>query len=156
MSIENIATENYDLCIKECDYLEDKTIWIVNLSNSLTVFQDDNRSGKEPVAWKRLSDYCNNENVDIVSMLLRFRSNQKILPEDEDVKGYYFAYGAHKEFDEARTRAHYVCGYASGNNVHCEWYSTPELISTRDVSRRYNQQDIDDKRLILKQAFIND
>lgn len=154
MPTETIATEDYGLCIEECDYLEDKTIWVVNLSNGLTVFQDDERSGKEPIAWKRLADYCNSEGVDIVAMYLQFRSNRKIMPEGENIEGYYFAYGAHKEFDERITRMHYVAGTVDQGRLNTEWYTTPELLSTkRKSSRKPDQSDIDDKRLILKQSF---
>ena len=54
MSIQEIAEQDYGLCTEECGFLEDKTIWVAVLSNGLTVYQDDERSGKEPIAWKRL------------------------------------------------------------------------------------------------------
>ena len=154
MNTEAVATQDYGLCTEDCDYLEDKSIWVVNLSNSLTVFQDDDRSGKEPVAWKRLWDYCNSELVDIVAMYLQFRSNRKMMPEGDNIQGYYFAYGAHKEFDEHITRMHYVSGYVEEGRLNTEWYRTPELLSTkRKISRTPEESDIQDKRLILKHEF---
>ena len=75
MPIQEIAEQNYGLCTEECDFLEDKTIWVAVLSNGLTIYQDDERSGKEPVAWKRLKEYCQSESLNIVGMHLKFRSH---------------------------------------------------------------------------------
>ena len=153
MTEEQIAQENYGLCIEDCSFLEDKTIWVASLSNGIFVYQDDNRSGKEPVAWKRLADYCNSENVDISGMYIKFRSHVIQMPDGEDVEGYYFCYGAHKEFDETMTRYHYVCGICQNQKLKYDWYTTPELIRTKSKKRNYNQDDIKSKKLILKQSF---
>ena len=152
--IEKIAEDEYGLCIAECDFLEDKSIWIAELSNGITVYQDDNRSGKETVAWKRLGIYCESENVDISGMRLRFRSHVVHIESGDDIDGYYFAYGAHKEFDEQVTRAHYVCGFCRQGIINCSWYSIPELLLTRDSTRKTNSDDIKDGRLILNQTLI--
>tara|TARA_R110000824_G_scaffold89045_6_gene218596 strand:+ start:3130 stop:3591 length:462 start_codon:yes stop_codon:yes gene_type:complete len=149
MTIEKIAEQQYGLCIEDCDYLEDKAIWVASLSNGLLVHQDDYRSGKEPIAWKRLGRYCKLESIDISGMYLKFRSH--IIPSPDEADGYYFAYGAHKEFDENHTRQHYVFGYAVDKNVHYGWYANPELILTKERTRKINKDDVNDQRLILRQ-----
>ena len=115
--------------------------------------QDDYRSGKEPIAWKRLSKYCHEEAVDIIGMYLKFRSHVIPMPDGDSVQGYYFAYGAHREFDETITRQHYVCGVAENERLHYAWYTTPELIETKKHKRKIILDDTDDGRLILKHAF---
>ena len=81
------AENNYGLCIEDCDFLEDKTIWVAVLSNGLTVYQDDNRSGKEKVAWKRLGRYCSEKHIDVIGMYLKFRSHVKRRPDGDDIEG---------------------------------------------------------------------
>ena len=149
MSIEQTAKNNYGLCIEDCSFLEDKTIWVVVLSNGLTVHQDDERSGKEAVAWKRLARYCKSESVNIIGMHLKFRSHVIPIESGEHIQGYYFAYGAHKEFDENITKHCYVCGCCKNGLISYTWYKTPELLKMRQQSRAYRQDDIDDSRLIL-------
>lgn len=155
MTAEQIAAQDYGLCTEECDFLEDKTIWVVSLSNGIIAYQDDNRSGKDPVAWRRLSNYCKSENVDISGMYLKFRSHVIQMLDGDDVEGYYFCYGAHKEFDETITRSHYVSGICQNGKLKYEWYTTPELIKTKTKKRKYNQDDIESGKLILKQSFTD-
>ena len=143
------AENNYGLCIEDCDFLEDKTIWVAILSNGLTVYQDDERSGKEPEAWKRLNGYCQAESLNIVGMHLKFRSHVIPIERGDEIEGYYFAYGAHKEFDAHITKHCYVCGFCKNGLISYAWYKTPELIQMREYSRPYRADDIEDGRLIL-------
>jgi len=149
MISEEVAKNDYGLCIEDCSFLEDKTIWVAVLSNGLTVYQDDERSGKEPVAWKRLFKYCKEQPADIIGMHLKFRSNVIPIESGSHVEGYYFAYGAHREFDENITKHCYVCGFCKNGLISYCWYKTPELLEMRSHSRQYRQDDIDDCRLIL-------
>ena len=154
MSIQDIATEDYQLCIEHCDFLEEKTIWVAAISNGLVVMQDDYRSGRvEPIAWKRLSKYCGEQEVDIVGMYLKFRSHIVPMPDGDSVQGYYFAYGAHREFDESVTRQHYVCGVVEQGRLNYAWYTTPELEETKSHTRKIRPDDSEHKRLILKHDF---
>ncbi len=69
--------------------MDAKTIWVVELSNGETVFEDDERPEVFPhSAWERLGNYCSVNNLHIVKMLLRNRSNVKAIEEDAD--GYFF------------------------------------------------------------------
>lgn len=154
MTLEENASKHYGLCVEDCDFLEDKTIWVAVLSNGITVYQDDNRSGKEPVAWKRLFDYCEEQKIDIVGMHLKFRSHVVPIPCGDDVEGYYFSYGAHREFDERITRQHYICGVLIDERLHYSWYQTPELILTREDNRNPQKYDIEQKRLIVNKCSV--
>ena len=150
MSTESIAENDYGLCLEDGLFLEDKTIWVASLSNGLIVHQDDGRWSKEHEAWKRLFDYCANEKQNIIGMYLKFRSHVKQMPDGDDVEGYYFSYGAHREFDETITRKYYVCGVSIEGRLNYDWYTTPELIRTRRDSRKIQKEDTIQKRLILK------
>ena len=155
MSTQDIASTSYGLCTEDCEYLEDKSVWIATLSNGLTVYQDDHKSGKEPIAWKRLSKYCKENNVFIIGMCLRFRSNVIIIKTPDEVDGFYFAYGAQREFDEDVTRAYYVIGYSKGGHIYSNWYTIPELLKYKESNRTLTEKDLDDERLIVTPAHTN-
>tara|TARA_R110002074_G_scaffold390889_1_gene575176 strand:+ start:2091 stop:2558 length:468 start_codon:yes stop_codon:yes gene_type:complete len=149
MNDEKIASLDYDLCLEDCDYLEDKSVWIATLSNGITVYQDDNKSGRERVAWKRLAKYCHENNVDVIGLCLKFRSNVIVVKTPDKIDGFYFAYGAQREFDEDITRAYYVTGYSKDNSIFYTWYTIPELIKDKEGSRKITDRDTEDLRLIL-------
>ena len=66
-----------------------KTIWVAELSNGETVFEDDDRPEVTPhSAWERLGNYCRANDLHISNMLLRNRSNVKQIEPDAD--GYCF------------------------------------------------------------------
>ena len=121
MTIDEIAASEYGLCIEECEYLEDKSVWIATLSNGITAYQDDDKSGKEPVAWRRLHKYCKDNNVHVLGLCLKFRSNIITIKTPEEIDGFYFAYGAQREFDEEVTRAYYVCGYLKNEEINLKF-----------------------------------
>lgn len=148
------SAEKFGLCTEECGFLEDKTIWVAALSNGLVIRQDDYRSGRTPdVAWLRLGKYCIENNVDIIGLHLKFRSNVIPITSGDAVQGYYFAYGVQKEIDESITKQHYVCGFVSQNIIRYDWYRTPELIIERTGQRGINKDDISSGKLILKKKF---
>jgi len=149
MTVEELASSSYGLCLEECDYLEDKSIWIATLSNGITAYQDDEKSGKEPVAWKRLAKYCKENSVGIIGMCLKFRSNVVVIKTPEEIDGFYFAYGAQREFDVDITRAYYVVGYCKDGSIFSTWYTVPELIKHKENKRKITDKDSEDLRLIL-------
>lgn len=148
------SAEKFGLCTEECDFLEDKTIWVAALSNGLVVRQDDYRSGRTPdVAWLRLGNYCVENDVDIIGLHLKFRSHVIPITSDESIQGHYFSYGIQKEIDESITKQHYVCGFARQNTLDYDWYKTPELTIEKTVQREINKDDISSGKLILKKKF---
>lgn len=85
------------LCTTDDIYVRDRVRWVVLLSNGQMVYQDDDRPGiVEPSAWKRLRNYCiDNEDVYIVKMWVQFRSNRILVePEGEKAGGYFFCKSA--------------------------------------------------------------
>ena len=85
-------------------------------------------------------------------MSIKFRSNTVIVPSSKTIDGYYFAYGARREMDENITRSYYICGVVIEDNLHYEWYSTPELLPFKKSERKYSEEDINSKKLILKKT----
>lgn len=140
----------YGLCTHPDFFIEDKPIWYVDLANGTKVYQDDDREGQEQsCAWKRLFTYCKEQSVGIVSMALRFRSHIVHLPKQEGTEGYYFSYGVIKEITDSETQSHYICGTVKDGELSCEWYSTPELLSSKHSTRAITEDDVEEKRLIL-------
>ncbi len=143
----------YGLCTEEDDFLCDKSIWIVSLSNGATVYQDDDRSNlKEPSAWKRLEFYIseNCPKINIVGMQLKFRSH--IVELQSNARGYYFAHGMSKTTDDVVERGYLVCGSVDANILRdaqytepvndiitCQWYNIPELTVARKQKRPLSQ-----------------
>ena len=154
MTIEEIAVSKYGLCIEECEYLEDKSVWIATLSNGITAYQDDDKSGKEPVAWRRLHKYCKENNVHLLGMCLKFRSNIITIKSPDDIDGFYFSYGVQREFDEEVTRAYYVCGYLKSEEINYIWYRTPELLEEKRGSRKATKEDFSGCRLIVNTQSV--
>jgi hypothetical protein len=66
-------------------------------------------------------------------MSLKFRSHEVQLPSNAD--GYYFTYGASRDFSSIVTRGYYVAGTLVGGVVTCKWFVIPELIVERESSR---------------------
>ena len=149
MTIEETASSEYGLCLDDCKYLEDKSVWIATLSNGITADQDDDKSGKEPVAWRRLHKYCKENGVHVIGMCLKFRSNVITIKCPEEIDGFYFSYGAQREFDEDITRAYYVCGYLKDERINYTWYTIPELLEEKTGQRKTREQDFSDARLIV-------
>jgi hypothetical protein len=156
MHVEEKAADSYGLCLEESDYLEDKSIWIATLSNGLTVYQDDEKSGKEePIAWKRLAEYCEDNSVKVIGLCLKFRSNVVVVKTPEEIDGFYFAYGAQREFDEDVTRAYYVVGYCKDTYIHSTWYTIPELLKDKESKRKATKKDVEGKRLIINADILD-
>ncbi|SVA88170.1 uncharacterized protein METZ01_LOCUS141024 [marine metagenome] len=126
------------LCTEEDDYLCDKAIWIASLSNGVTIYQDDDRAGREePSAWKRLASYALDSNTNIIGMQLKFRSHVIDLP--SNAKGYYFAHGISKTSGDVFERGYLVCGSVVDDEVNCKWYNIPELTVSREQNRPLSQ-----------------
>ena len=159
MSENKDTAISYGLCLEEDDFLQDKPIWVADLENGLKIYQDDGRPGQEePIAWKRLHAYCDEQSQNIQSMSLKFRSHIVHIPNQHGCDGYYFSYGAIRDINDSATQMHYVCGtYVSRTDeesllpaVFCHWYKTPELIHIKTNEKTYDQQDVEKKILILK------
>ena len=73
----------------------------------------------------------------------------------DEIDGFYFAYGAQREFDEDITRAYYVVGYSLEGNITYTWYTIPELLKHKDGVRKVTDRDVEDCRLILNKNLCH-
>ncbi len=142
---------NHNLCLQEDYFLEEKTIWIVELSDGKTVYQDDYREGcDEPIAWKRLRSHCLDTKCKINSMRIKFRSHSEYVGLGvENISGYYFSYGITKNINNSQSTEYYIAGYLANGIVVCDWYKTPEIIICDTKSRKINDKDFDNQSLII-------
>lgn len=129
---ESITSNN--LCVEPDEFVQNKSIWVVQLSDKTTVYQDDDRPGvEEPSAWTRLKRYCAANNVYVERFWLQFRSNViEILPQFAD--GYYFSKTAMKVWGEEETRHGYIVAVIwnerlVGYNVSVPDFTIQELIN---------------------------
>tara|TARA_Y100001938_G_C8049720_1_gene411000 strand:+ start:844 stop:1314 length:471 start_codon:yes stop_codon:yes gene_type:complete len=121
------------ICTEQDPFLEDKSIWIATLASGVTVYQDDYRANtEEPIAWKRLREYCQNHKDAIELLRIKFRSHvvpitpKKIIPDY-----YYFAYGITKNVVSESSDDYYLSGFAKEERLHYSWYKIPELIKQK-------------------------
>lgn len=125
------------LCYELDEYIlnKDDPFWFITLTNGKTVFQDDERPGEEPKsAWLRLREYLQeNDDVDIESMHIRFRSNVRKVELSGDglyfSKGLLGAVGINCTFGTKRVnRPFYVVGNIHNNNAKIYKWELPALI----------------------------
>lgn len=112
--------------------LDRETRWVAVLSNSLTVYQDDNRYGESDAAWIRLKNYCQTNKVTIEKLRIQFRTN---IQEFTSADGFYFTKGVAGElFNGGQNSYNYfVIGLVKNGEVHKTWYKIPEIISDRTM-----------------------
>ena len=116
-----------NLCRQRDRFIEDQVIWVVDLSNGETIFQDDAREDCDPPsAWLRLTEYVKQENLKITRMRLRYWDNIVFLPDGAD--GYYFSKGASFDSVSGISGEFYNAGTLEGEEVKVYKYSIPELI----------------------------
>ena len=108
---------------------KDKTFWSALLSNGKWVYQDDDRPGEiEKRAWVRLMQYCEDNEVYVTQMRIRFRSHEETMPESTD--GYFcrnrvlgaFGAGGQASFNG------YALGPVIDNKLHIQVWQIPEII----------------------------
>lgn len=116
------------VCKEEDDFVFEKPQWIAYLSNGEKVIQDDNRPGVEPPqAWIRLGNYCRQNRVHVVRLILRFRSHFEETTPDNAL-GYYFINKVAVVQGE-QNMYFYVVGYLDEDRkIHTKTWKIPELI----------------------------
>ena len=147
---EKYTGQNHELCFSEDSFLEDKTVWVAELSDGSTVYQDDHRPGiDEPIAWKRLRLHCQRGGLKINALRLKFRSHVETIS-DTDVDGYYFSYGLTKELSaDSNQIDYYICGFFRDKLLCCKWYKVPEIIVTSEKQREVLEQDKNSESFIF-------
>ena len=119
------------ICTTEDSFLEDKTIWIASLSNGQTVFQDDERTGAYPhSAWVRLKDYCEEEDVYINDLKIKFRSHVVPIPRAD---GYHFMKGVGCVVGSGQ-EDFFIFGTLENGTLKRTWYKIPEIIENKTAN----------------------
>lgn len=126
------------ICTSFDEYVKYKPIWIAQLSDGTTVYQDDYREGLEvPVAWRRLKQYTSFKEIGVVDLYLRFRSNIiRPLPKDGD--GYFFCNKILQPVTSSKKIIinFYVIGVVKNKLVFTQTYKIPELLLAEQSTRR--------------------
>ena len=111
-------------------YGDKNPMWIVELSNGETIYQDDERPGKEPSsAWKRLKTYCEKNDVHIVNMKIKNRSNVQDIGSNHD--GYFFCKSAGAFMFGDETIHSFIIGTLDEGRLRVRKWVTPEMSPDR-------------------------
>lgn len=141
--------KEYNLCTKRDSFVEDKCIWIADLSNGMKVFQDDNRQHVQPTsAWERLKIFLS-ENQNIKIDCFRFRYGTHIIKPADSALVYFYSKGIMKDLQGPKSVDFHVFG--SSNNldtIECVSYSAPGLEIIKKQVR--NISDCDKRTLIIQ------
>lgn len=117
-----------DEFIREQQLAHKQVIWIAELSDGRSVYQDD---GREPEpAWIRLS----RSGLSIVSLRLQFRRNV-VDPLPKNAEGYFYSRGMTAVMGGG-CYPFVVIGACAGEDVHVVRYRVPELEKIDEEVRR--------------------
>ena len=119
---------DYELCLEEDSFLDEKCIWIAKLSNGVSVYQDDDRPNIEiSSAWKRLKKYLkDNDHICIEKINVKFRSHTEEILSKEGI--YYYSCGFMCSAVEGfRSHFHVFGKKINDLQVECIWYKAPEI-----------------------------
>ena len=120
-----MLTKEFDSFINQ--YADQNPIWIAELSNGETIYQDDGRDEIEPSsAWLRLKSYCEKNSVSIVGMKIKNRSNIEDVT-DTDAEAYFFCKGASAFMFSEETTQSFINGTLKDGNLHTRTWRLPEL-----------------------------
>ena len=143
------------LCTFRDEFLQEKLVWFVKLSNGETIYQDDDRPGEaEPKTWIRLKEYINKNSLSITEFYINFCSHTEEAA-DPEAPGYYFS----QAIDAVTAagipdycRRYYLIGRVidinddGTYNVHVSRWMVPEIIK---VGSEVRSAKPDDDRLII-------
>lgn len=150
-----------NICTTDDDYTREHMRWVVELSNGLTVYQDDGRPGCYPEsAWIRLKKYLSETEESIENMYLQFRSHiESPLPKHAD--GYFFSHCVAGVSFSHETIRFYLVGALQNNKLIVQKWVVPEILlcetEERDIDKagdcliiRKNNENKRTKRLLVK------
>lgn len=122
-----------DFCTDKNDpFLEEKTYWVITLSDGTVIYQDDNKPNiEESSAWIRLGHYIRATNLYIVKFHLQFRDHIVRFPSNKI--GYYFSHGALGAIGVPTVHFAVVgnVDQRSQEYITCQWFHVPALELTR-------------------------
>lgn len=120
---------------------EGHTQWVVTLNDGTKCYQDDGREDCPTTSsWLRLRNFCQVNGLYIVSMYLRFRTENIHLPADKD--GYYFCNSVLSWLNDSKMFHYYVVGYIENGVIYTKKYKIPELIVEEEDVRTIRTDDI--------------
>ena len=106
-------------------HMEGNAIWVVKLNDGTLVYQDDHTE-QQPSAWERLWQHCAENNLYIVDMYVKFRSNVHHLQSNQH--GYFFSKCATGHFGNNKTFHSFVVGTLLSGRLRVCKLSIPELL----------------------------
>lgn len=123
------------ICTQLDDFIleKDKAFWRAELSNGLTVYQDDYRPGLQHSAWLRLKEYCSINNVFVAKMWITFRSHTEFC--GESTTGFFFTLGIKAYPNSTRQEDRFICGPIIDGNIHVNIWKVPEIITVESEIR---------------------
>jgi len=126
----------------------DSTIWIAKLSDGTFAYQDDGRPGYSISSWCRLKNYCVENNVKVIGLKVKFRSNEVELPEG---KYAYFWKGAltgsfifNAKKPRVKNKHHYLIGYieeSDKDRLRVFKYKVPEILLIEEEIRNVKDEE---------------
>ena len=128
------------ICKQPDDYTSDyemwNTVWHVFLNNGEEIWDDDKRPGLIDPSWVRLKRYCDENNLYITKMYLKFRSHYEHLNPNES--GYFLVRKLKGHFGSDRNSHYFITGYLKddGSVESTEW-KCPELIPESYRNRKF-------------------
>lgn len=140
MKIPSTDHSTNNICTEIDDWLEDillhNACWIVELSNGLTVIQDDGRPGQKiRSAWERLGIYCRANCVDILNMRLKFRSHVEHI--GDNAQGFFFCYSVYGGFSKSYNA--YLTGTLNEGILRVSKWQVPELVRVEFIDEQMEQ-----------------
>lgn len=134
--------------------VEGNTRWVATLSDGRKVYQDDFREyefddERRYSTWVRLRDFCKKEKIDVVGILLQFRTNKIAL--EQNAEGYYFCKSVLGAFGMDRNIHFFVTGHVRDGKIHVKKWQVPELIVESEEVREIRENDL---CLILRNDYV--
>lgn len=115
-------------------YGDSNPAWVVELSNGETIYQDDERPGLEPSsAWKRLGEYCKNNDLHIQNMKIKNRSNAHEIGAGHD--GYFFCKSAGAFMFGDETIHSFIVGTLNDGKLRVRKWAMPDMSPDRFEER---------------------
>ena len=115
-------------------YADSNPIWIADLSNGETVYQDDGRPDVKPASdWTRLKIYCEENELHITRIKVRNRSHVEEAGSGYD--GYFFCKGAGALLFGDLTIHTFNIGFLEEGRLRVRTWRLPELIPERFEER---------------------
>ena len=138
MNLSEIPDREYNVA-KQLDsyvnqYGDKNPMWIAELSNGETIYQDDGRPNAVPEsAWARLKIYCENKGLHVTNLKIKNRSNAKDVPANKD--GYFFCKCASAFMFGGETLHSFIVGYLDNGRLFVRKWSMPEMTLERVEER---------------------